>query len=178
MKTLIAVIVAILVIWGIWAIGHKSSTTDITSSSTPAAVTDTGSQKGEGTPVGTLATSDQILVTAPVQNQTIATPVKVTGKARGNWFFEASAPVYVIDAAGNVLGQGVIQATGDWMTTDFVPFTGSIAFSAPAAGTSQGAVILMNDNPSGQASTSLFTIVPIRFTPGAASTSTATSTAR
>jgi hypothetical protein len=176
MKTLIGII-AILVIWGIWAIGHRNSSSDVTSSSTATTVTDTTS-KGTGTPVGTLATSDQIQVTAPVQNQTISSPVKVTGKARGNWFFEASAPVYVIDAAGNVLGQGVIQATSDWMTTDFVPFTGSIAYSAPDAGMSQGAVILMNDNPSGQASTSLFAIVPIRFAPGGASTSTATSTAR
>lgn len=175
MKTFLGIVALILVIWGIWALGHRNSTSNIPSSTTPTSVTSTTDQKGTGTPVGTLATSDEIQVTAPVQNQTISTPVKVSGKARGNWFFEASAPVYVIDSAGNVLGQGVIQATGDWMTTDFVPFTGSIAFSAPAAGMSQGAVIFMNDNPSGQASTSRFWLIPIRFTPGTA-TSTVTST--
>jgi hypothetical protein len=167
MKTFLGIVALILIIWGVWAFTHRGSNGPA-ASSTPTAVTDNG--KGTDTsPVGTPATADQIRVTAPTENQTISTPLKVSGQARGNWFFEASAPVYIVEAGGNVLGQGVIQATGDWMTTDFVPFSGSIAFSAPTPGVTTGAIVFMNDNPSGQASTSYFWIVPIHFAPTSAS---------
>lgn len=68
-------------------------------------------------------TSELITVTSPTPNQLISSPLIITGQVRGNWFFEATAPVELIDANGNKIAKGNITANGDWMTTEFVPFT-------------------------------------------------------
>lgn len=157
MKKLIWAVIIILALWGIWAIAkHKAPT--------PATPTPDTVQTATTLPaIGTLATANTIVVDTPKANAVITSPVKVSGRARGNWFFEASAPVIVLDTNGKILGNGTIKATGDWMTTDFVPFTGSITFLTSSTTPVGGAVVFMNDNPSGQASTSSFFAVPTYF---------------
>ncbi len=90
---------------------------------------------------------DEVLVTNPKVNQAVNSPLTVEGQARGNWFFEASFPVELIDDQGNILGQSYVQAQSDWMTEKFVPFKGEINYQATA--TTTGKLILKNDNPSG-----------------------------
>jgi hypothetical protein len=63
----------------------------------------------------------------------IGSPIEISGLAKGNWYFEASFPVQVLDEDGTVLGSDIGQAQSDWMTTDFVPFSGEISFSKPKA---------------------------------------------
>jgi len=97
--------------------------------------------------------ADLIHVTFPQAGAAITSPLKVTGEARGNWYFEASFPVTVVDWDGKIIGQGPVQAKGDWMTTDFVPFEGTVNFTKPkcAVGTDyckHGSVIFKKDNPS------------------------------
>lgn len=87
-----------------------------------------------------------IRVNNPRPNQKIGSPLVVSGEARGNWFFEASFPVNIYDD-NNLLGTGIAQAQGEWMTTDFVPFTLTLQFSQPQ--TPKGLLILRKDNPSG-----------------------------
>jgi hypothetical protein len=89
-----------------------------------------------------------IRIDSPKSGAHISSPLKVTGQARGNWFFEASFPVVLTDASGNVLAQVPAQAKGDWMTTEFVPFEATLTFSKQVAG-SRGVLILKKDNPSG-----------------------------
>lgn len=91
--------------------------------------------------------SNLIQVEAPVINAKIGSPVTVTGKARGTWYFEASFPVKVYDANNTLLGIGVAQAQSDWMTEDFVDFVATITFSTPSTAT--GKLVLLKDNPSG-----------------------------
>ncbi|MBX4199921.1 Gmad2 immunoglobulin-like domain-containing protein [Candidatus Parcubacteria bacterium] len=169
MKSLITWILIIVVLVGGWYLYKRNesptplpNTTDNTgtnstdngnSSSTPSTVTRS---------VGSPATANDIVVTTPKQGDSIISPITVTGKARGTWYFEASAPVVIIDTTGATLGQGTIQAQSDWMTTDFVPFKGTINFTH-ATGTVAGALVFLNDNPSGQASTSKYLVVPIFF---------------
>ncbi len=110
--------------------------------------------------------NDLLRVDSPLQNEKVSSPLKVTGSARGNWYFEASFPLFVVDWDGRIIGQGVAQAKGDWMTTEYVPFEASISFEKPANAGPQslrGAVILKNDNPSGQASTSRSVEIPVVF---------------
>ncbi|MGB9743628.1 MAG: Gmad2 immunoglobulin-like domain-containing protein, partial [Minisyncoccales bacterium] len=90
---------------------------------------------------------DLIQVESPIANETISSPLIVKGRARGNWFFEASFPVKLLDENGNILAQTYASAKGDWMTTEFVSFEAEIVFSAPSA--SKGILILEKDNPSG-----------------------------
>lgn len=79
----------------------------------------------------------------------VSSPLIVKGKARGNWYFEASFPIEVLDEDGSPLGTGIAQAQGDWMTTEYVPFEGKVTFSKPKG--KKGSIIFKKDNPSGEA---------------------------
>ena len=96
-----------------------------------------------------LEKTDLIRVSNPRPNQTISSPLHVTGDARGYWFFEASFPVTLVDANGNVipLDPGYIMATEEWMTEDFVPFEAMLEFDSLPAG-QKGTLIFHKDNPS------------------------------
>jgi hypothetical protein len=93
---------------------------------------------------------DMIVITNPTEGATISSPLKVTGRARGSWFFEASFPVILTDWDGKIIAQAPAQAKGDWMTTDWVDFEVTLSFTNPGAVvSSRGALILKKDNPSG-----------------------------
>ncbi len=93
---------------------------------------------------------DMIVVNAPREGAAVTSPISISGRARGNWFFEASAPVVVVNWDGLIIGEGYITAQGDWMTTEFVPFTGTISYTIdPNTPYDRGAIIFKKDNPSG-----------------------------
>jgi hypothetical protein len=93
------------------------------------------------------AKTDLIKIETLHSGDTIQSPLTVSGQARGNWFFEASFPIKVLDKNGKVIGMGNGQAEGEWMTENFVPWKATVSFIAPAFG--GGEVIFMKDNPSG-----------------------------
>lgn len=105
--------------------------------------------------------SDLIQVNAPTVNAIVSSPMTISGRARGNWYFEASFPVQLLDANGLVLYEGPIQADGEWMTTEFVPFNQTITFT-PAT-TETGTLVLKKDNPSGLPENDKEVRVPVRF---------------
>jgi spore germination protein GerM len=84
---------------------------------------------------------------SPQSNETIQSPYTVKGEARGNWYFEASFPVKLLDENGNIIEQTFAQAKGDWMTENFVPFESVLVFSV--AKDQNGTLVLAKDNPSG-----------------------------
>lgn len=95
-------------------------------------------------------TDDLIIIDSPTPNQQVISPIIVTGKARGNWFFEASFPIVVTNWDGLIIGQGIATAQGEWMTAEFVPFTASITYTLPTdTPYNRGTLILKKDNPSG-----------------------------
>lgn len=138
-------IIGILVLFFIPAPTAKAPTT---ATSTPAAV---------GTDL-----SDTIAVDSPVQGAAVASPLAISGKARGNWYFEGTAPAALLDSNGSVIAQGTIVANGDWTITDFVPFTGTLTFAPQPAG-SAGTLVLTNDNPSGDPANQKTLDIPITF---------------
>ncbi|MDD3190145.1 MAG: Gmad2 immunoglobulin-like domain-containing protein [Candidatus Pacebacteria bacterium] len=90
--------------------------------------------------------SDLIRVDNVQPNDLISSPLKVTGEARGTWFFEGSFPVRIYDKDKNELGVAVAQAKADWMTTDFVPFEVVLRFKNTAWG--KGSLVFEKENPS------------------------------
>lgn len=92
--------------------------------------------------------SNLIIVDYPQAGGLITSPLTFSGQARGTWFFEASFPVFLVNWDGLIIAQGIAQATEDWMTEEFVPFTGSLEFEMPDYG-DNGALIFQKDNPSG-----------------------------
>ena len=108
-----------------------------------------------------LEKTDLIQVTAPRPNQVVSSPLVVEGQARGNWYFEASFPVHLVDANGKELTVVPAQAQGEWMTTDFVPFTVELVFSQPT--TAAGTLVLKKDNPSGLPEHDDLLRIPVAF---------------
>lgn len=93
--------------------------------------------------------NNDIIVDYPKQNQIIKSPLKIFGKARGNWFFEAQFTVELYDDENNLLGQAILTAQDEWMTENFVPFKGELSFKDSK--TKYGKLLFLSSNPSGLA---------------------------
>ena len=110
-------------------------------------------QAPQPSPSATPLADDMVVLYEPLPESIISSPLKVRGKARGTWFFEASFPVTLTDWDGRIIAQVPAQATEDWMTSEFVEFEATLTFVTPAGpGADQpnrGFLILQKDNPSG-----------------------------
>ncbi len=95
----------------------------------------------------TSSVSDSVKIESPKENAVVSSPLKITGSAKGTWYFEASFPVEIYDANWQKLGQSYAQAQGEWMTENFVPFISTITFNNPS--TTTGWLVFKKDNPSG-----------------------------
>lgn len=101
-------------------------------------------------------------VSNPLPDQTVASPLVVYGRAKGTWYFEGSFPVKLLDAQGNVLAQAPAQAQGEWMTTDYVPFSAQLPAFTATPGTT-GKLVLEKDNPSGLPQNAASVEIPVKF---------------
>lgn len=110
----------------------------------------------------TATPDDKIIIDQPKPGSSIGSPLKITGRARGTWFFEASFPVELTDQDGTVIAQTAAQAKGDWMTSDWVPFEATITFPKQISGES-GTLVVRKDNPSGLPANDDSRTVPIFF---------------
>jgi len=107
-----------------------------------------------------VSSNPNVVLTSPQPNSVVTSPLTLTGEAAG-WYFEASFPVKLLDGNGNLLAQGPATASGDWMTTDFVPFTATLTFATPA--TTTGTLVLEKDNPSGEPQYAQSVSIPVQF---------------
>ena len=89
-----------------------------------------------------------ITVVEPAAESTVTFPLKVSGEAKGGWYFEGSFPVKLLDSEGNILAEIHAQATEDWMQEGFVPFETTIQIDNPPT-SGPGKLVLSKDNPSG-----------------------------
>jgi len=104
---------------------------------------------------------DMIEVTNPLENQVIESPLLITGRARGVWYFEASFPIELYDANGVLLGSKIGEAQSDWMTEEYVEFKSMLTFDTPT--TETGTLVLKKDNPSGLPEHDKQLEIPVRF---------------
>jgi hypothetical protein len=114
--------------------------------------------------------TDLIQVSTPIPEQTIFSPLELSGQARGFWFFEATFPVSLVNWDGLIIGETYATAQGDWMTEEFVPFSASLEFTSPVfAGAAadhfsrRGTLFLHKDNPSGLPEYDNVLEVPVKF---------------
>lgn len=114
--------------------------------STSVATTTSPSSTQGATTTTTEPLSSRVSVTSPEPNATVGDTFSVTGKAPGNWFFEAVFPIKITDADGNAIGSGQAHAQGEWMTTELVPFAATMTVSEYKGAAT---LVLLRDNPSG-----------------------------
>lgn len=136
-KLLVAIILLFVIGWVVYDSKNTQVDVEKNTPETPLVATTTLQTK-----------DDLIVITSPLPAMAVSSPFVVAGKARGYWFFEASFPIELRDAQGNVLQTVVAQAEGDWMTEEFVPFTASLIFAKPNSPT-PAVLVFKKDNPSG-----------------------------
>jgi hypothetical protein len=104
---------------------------------------------------------DLVKIVSPLPDETVESPLVIRGEARGNWYFEASFPAKLIDENGKEVISLPVQAKGDWMTTEYVPFETTMVFVKPQTPT--GTLILKKDNPSGLPENDDEIRIPVKF---------------
>ncbi|MEP6260630.1 MAG: Gmad2 immunoglobulin-like domain-containing protein [Gillisia sp.] len=105
--------------------------------------------------------NDLLRVENPQRGQLVTSPLKITGEARGYWFFEANATVELLDGNMNQISETYTTAMGEWMTEDWVPFSGTLAFEKPA--TENGFLVLHKANPSGLKEHEMSDTIQVKF---------------
>lgn len=105
-------------------------------------------------------TEFEVIVSSPVSDSIIKSPVSVSGMAKGTWFFEGNIPVSLEADDGTVIAQVGAMAESEWMTEDFVPFSTEISFTTTG---SRGVLVIRKDNPSGEPQFDAEFKVPVRF---------------
>jgi len=103
-----------------------------------------------------------ILITSPIKDAEISSPLSIAGRARGKWFFEGIFPVILEDSYGNRIAEGHVSAQGDWMTKDFVTFIGDLEFSNYIKG-SEGKLIFKSDTTAFPEENGEIYILPVIF---------------
>jgi hypothetical protein len=111
--------------------------------------------------VETPVVEEKIIVISPKSGDEVMSPIKISGKARGGWFFEASFPAELIDSNGKQIAIIPVTAKTDWMTSDFVEFYAELDFGN--VDTETGTLILRKDNPSGMPEYDDSISIPVKF---------------
>ncbi len=102
-----------------------------------------------------------ILISLPKRNEKIKSPLKIEGRAKGFWFFEAQFSAKLYDENNNFLGEGILTAKDDWMTENFVPFEGELNFIGSTV--ESGVLKFFSANPSGLPEHQRIFEVPVQF---------------
>lgn len=103
-----------------------------------------------------------ITIISPVRDSEISSPLSISGRAKGSWFFEGSFPVALLDSNNNIIAEGHVTAKGEWMTENLVPFLGTLQFNNYIKG-SNGFLLLSRDNTSGRLEHDESVKIPIIF---------------
>ncbi len=122
------------------AVNGGNTVTETPDTTTNGGLTRTGGSEA------TRALAARVDIDAPGVGDPVFKNFTVTGKAPGPWFFEATFPIEVRNAAGAVVATGFATALGEWMTTEDVAFKAEITvpnYTGPAT------LVLMRDNASG-----------------------------
>lgn len=124
----------------------------------------TGSVAPQFTTSMSWALTTMVTLSTPIENTVISNPLLLTGTAPGNWFFEATAPVSIVNWDGLIIGEWYISALDDWMTTGLVLFSGSVSFERdPMTPYPHGRLILKRSNPSWESVNDQWIEIPILF---------------
>lgn len=118
-------------------------------------------EKSSGTEKSRDTINDLIKVENPKPGQLISSPLEIKGEARGYWFFEAEATAELLDENLQQVSRTNTTATGEWMTEDWVPFSGTMTFEKPS--TENGFLVLHKANASGLKENEMSDTIKVKF---------------
>lgn len=105
--------------------------------------------------------TEEIIIELPISNQIIENSVKITGQAKGAWYFEAEFTAELYDDYDTLLGTAILTAQDEWMTDKLVPFEGDLEFSG--ASSDSGKLRFLGANPSGLSENQKIFEMPVKF---------------
>lgn len=105
---------------------------------------------------------EEIKLESPLAGATISSPLAISGVATGAWMFEGSMNAVLTNWDGEIIGEALLSAEGDWMTEELVPFSGTMEFDTPDYG-ERGSLIIEGSNPSGLPENDKFLEIQIQF---------------
>lgn len=107
--------------------------------------------------------NDLIRVVEPQPQSVLTSPLTVRGEARGQWYFEATFGLKLLDANGDdvPIEPGYVMTENEWMTEAFVPFESTHTFNPPS--TETGTLVFERANPSGLPENADEIRIPIHF---------------
>jgi hypothetical protein len=105
--------------------------------------------------------ADLFILNSPKANDTVKSPLSLSGTAKGNMFFEGQFDLRIEDSNGKELGASYATSTEDWMTENYIQFTANLEFETPT--TASGNLILKNSNPSDLPEYVKELIIPVNF---------------
>lgn len=105
-------------------------------------------------------TQEGIAIISPQSGETVSSPLQITGKARGSWYFEATFNVELYDSSEQLLASSRAVALEEWMTEDLVDFEATLNFTTSD---SSGTLVFKKDNPSGLPENDLSYSMPVQF---------------
>lgn len=88
----------------------------------------------------------QYILTSPLPDEEITSPLSIEGEISGTWYFEGQFTIELSTTDGTVLATGIATATDDWMTEELVFFTATLTFDPGEA--TGGILTLIKSNPS------------------------------
>jgi hypothetical protein len=84
----------------------------------------------------------------PLPRTQITSPMEISGRAPGTWFFEATMSAELRTVDGEIIEQTPLMSTNGWMTEEQVPFEGTMEFEIPP-NVSDVILVIRAANPSG-----------------------------
>ncbi|MGE0740988.1 MAG: Gmad2 immunoglobulin-like domain-containing protein [Hyphomonadaceae bacterium] len=88
-----------------------------------------------------------VQVMAPAENASSESPLGVEGVAPNDWYFEATFPIRLETAAGEVLAEAPAIAGSDWMAEGPVPFSAEVPFTVAAE---TAAILVLEEDMPGE----------------------------
>lgn len=93
------------------------------------------------------APASDITISAPLANARVTSPVRVTGIAPNDWYFEGVFNAKLVGADGTVLAEAPATGQTPWTTPGPVPF---IAEFTVTTAKDQSAVIVLTEDETGE----------------------------
>lgn len=152
MKTLLAVLGAIVIAGAGFVAGMYYKTNTCKTTKCPTSITESSSSVRVAATAQktTVDSSSGIKVTSPAAGSKITSPIEISGEALGNWFFEGEFAVSLLDSSGKMITDSIVKAQDEWMTEGYVPFLAYMDFPDQPKGS--GYLMFNKNNPSGLAS--------------------------
>lgn len=94
-------------------------------------------------------------------NQRIKSPLRISGKAKKEWFFLETIPVRIVNDSGQTVAFTKAIADTEAQTDGLIPFSATISF--PAISGAKGKIIFEKSNPSNLPEENASVEVPVFF---------------